>query len=149
MCLPWRCRDLIALFIILTSVVCEDQLDNAGKMYPRGNHWAVGHLMGKKSTDNLIESQERDRDMGQFVASPTGGRELDRTLGPSSPFWVLFRTLLAPEQDEVPVSQTLKQVQNILEERRRTVEQRELHRHLKEVADLLLQALIIGESSSS
>ncbi|XP_008838256.1 gastrin-releasing peptide [Nannospalax galili] len=21
------------------------------KMYPRGNHWAVGHLMGKKSTD--------------------------------------------------------------------------------------------------
>ncbi|KAK1337495.1 hypothetical protein QTO34_002124, partial [Cnephaeus nilssonii] len=20
------------------------------KMYPRGNHWAVGHLMGKKST---------------------------------------------------------------------------------------------------
>ena len=42
MCLPWRCRDLIALFIILTSVVCEDQLDNAGKMYPRGNHWAVG-----------------------------------------------------------------------------------------------------------
>ena len=94
-----------------------------------------GHLMGKKSTDNLIESQERDRDMGQFVASPTGGRELDRTLGPSSPFWVLFRTLLAPEQDEVPVSQTLKQVQNILEERRRTVEQRELHRHLKEVGD--------------
>uniref|UniRef100_A0A3Q3AQB1 Gastrin-releasing peptide n=1 Tax=Kryptolebias marmoratus TaxID=37003 RepID=A0A3Q3AQB1_KRYMA len=26
-----------------------------GKMYPRGNHWAVGHLMGKKSTESLQE----------------------------------------------------------------------------------------------
>ncbi|KAM3599252.1 uncharacterized protein V6R79_002519 [Siganus canaliculatus] len=30
-----------------------------GKMYPRGNHWAVGHLMGKKSIESL---QETNRD---------------------------------------------------------------------------------------
>ncbi|XP_041914876.1 gastrin-releasing peptide [Alosa sapidissima] len=150
MCLPWRCRQLIAIVIILTSVVCDGQLDNSGKMYPRGNHWAVGHLMGKKSTDTQIESEERDRDMGQFAtSSSTGGRELDRTLGPSSPFWAFIRTLLTTEQDEVPVSQNIKHIQKILEERRQADEQRELHRHLKEVADWLLQALVRKQSKSS
>nr|XP_008259697.3 gastrin-releasing peptide [Oryctolagus cuniculus] len=30
------------------------------KMYPRGNHWAVGHLMGKKSTGESPYASERD-----------------------------------------------------------------------------------------
>ncbi|XP_004579723.3 gastrin-releasing peptide [Ochotona princeps] len=30
------------------------------KMYPRGNHWAVGHLMGKKSTGELPYTAEGD-----------------------------------------------------------------------------------------
>nr|XP_054316846.1 gastrin-releasing peptide isoform X1 [Pongo pygmaeus]XP_054316848.1 gastrin-releasing peptide isoform X1 [Pongo pygmaeus] len=29
------------------------------KMYPRGNHWAVGHLMGKKSTGESSSVSER------------------------------------------------------------------------------------------
>nr|XP_012803469.1 gastrin-releasing peptide isoform X1 [Jaculus jaculus] len=28
------------------------------KMYPRGNHWAVGHLMGKKSTGQTPHVEE-------------------------------------------------------------------------------------------
>ncbi|XP_055962961.1 gastrin-releasing peptide [Sorex fumeus] len=28
------------------------------KMYPRGNHWAVGHLMGKKSTGESLNTYE-------------------------------------------------------------------------------------------
>ncbi|KAM9632320.1 gastrin-releasing peptide [Trichechus inunguis] len=28
------------------------------KMYPRGNHWAVGHLMGKKSTGESLYVDE-------------------------------------------------------------------------------------------
>nr|AAA41197.1 preprogastrin-releasing peptide [Rattus norvegicus]prf//1701411A gastrin-releasing peptide [Rattus norvegicus] len=32
------------------------------KMYPRGSHWAVGHLMGKKSTDELPPLYAADRD---------------------------------------------------------------------------------------
>ncbi|XP_027624867.1 gastrin-releasing peptide isoform X2 [Tupaia chinensis] len=28
------------------------------KMYPRGNHWAVGHLMGKKSTGEFPSAYE-------------------------------------------------------------------------------------------
>ncbi|XP_034374506.1 gastrin-releasing peptide isoform X2 [Arvicanthis niloticus] len=30
------------------------------KMYPRGSHWAVGHLMGKKSTDESPYAADRD-----------------------------------------------------------------------------------------
>ncbi|XP_006891825.1 PREDICTED: gastrin-releasing peptide, partial [Elephantulus edwardii] len=32
------------------------------KMYPRGNHWAVGHLMGKKSTAESLYVGERSRE---------------------------------------------------------------------------------------
>ncbi|XP_031222186.1 gastrin-releasing peptide isoform X1 [Mastomys coucha] len=32
------------------------------KMYPRGSHWAVGHLMGKKSTDDSQSLHAADRD---------------------------------------------------------------------------------------
>ncbi|XP_006525950.1 gastrin-releasing peptide isoform X2 [Mus musculus] len=32
------------------------------KMYPRGSHWAVGHLMGKKSTDESPSLYAADRD---------------------------------------------------------------------------------------
>ncbi|KAG3293805.1 gastrin-releasing peptide isoform X1 [Ictidomys tridecemlineatus] len=48
-------------FVLLALVLCQAPLGPAApvpvgegtvlaKMYPRGNHWAVGHLMGKKST---------------------------------------------------------------------------------------------------
>ncbi|XP_005373057.1 PREDICTED: gastrin-releasing peptide [Chinchilla lanigera] len=47
--------------VLLALVLCQAPLRPAApvpegggtvlaKMYPRGNHWAVGHLMGKKST---------------------------------------------------------------------------------------------------
>ncbi|XP_052598315.1 gastrin-releasing peptide isoform X1 [Peromyscus californicus insignis] len=32
------------------------------KMYPRGSHWAVGHLMGKKSTDEFPSLYESEGD---------------------------------------------------------------------------------------
>ncbi|XP_037662206.1 gastrin-releasing peptide isoform X3 [Choloepus didactylus] len=46
--------------VLLALVVCQAPREQAApasagggtllaKMYPRGNHWAVGHLMGKKS----------------------------------------------------------------------------------------------------
>ncbi|XP_004422643.1 PREDICTED: gastrin-releasing peptide isoform X1 [Ceratotherium simum simum] len=47
--------------VLLALVLCQAPRGSAApvsagrgtvlaKMYPRGNHWAVGHLMGKKST---------------------------------------------------------------------------------------------------
>ncbi|XP_076991447.1 gastrin-releasing peptide isoform X2 [Tamandua tetradactyla] len=47
--------------VLLALILCQAPREQAApalegggtvlaKMYPRGNHWAVGHLMGKKST---------------------------------------------------------------------------------------------------
>ncbi|XP_060685144.1 gastrin-releasing peptide isoform X1 [Hemiscyllium ocellatum] len=56
----WKHRLLFSL--ILLSVACSKvhyglaaPVENQGtlsKMFPRGSHWAVGHLMGKKSIDD-------------------------------------------------------------------------------------------------
>uniref|UniRef100_UPI0037E87434 gastrin-releasing peptide n=1 Tax=Semicossyphus pulcher TaxID=241346 RepID=UPI0037E87434 len=68
MCFSWTCRPVWPLVIILATLPCmlhgsESQpAAGVGKMYPRGNHWAVGHLMGKKSTESLPELQETDSD---------------------------------------------------------------------------------------
>ncbi|KAF7670414.1 hypothetical protein LDENG_00124750 [Lucifuga dentata] len=38
-------------------------------MFPRGNHWAVGHLMGKKSIESLPDTTQ---DSHYLTASDTG-----------------------------------------------------------------------------
>lgn len=44
MCVVWRYR--LAVSIILVLVLCDvhasDDAERGGKVYPRGNHWAVG-----------------------------------------------------------------------------------------------------------
>ncbi|KAJ8402351.1 hypothetical protein AAFF_G00368400 [Aldrovandia affinis] len=52
------------------------------KLYPRGNHWAVGHLMGKKSTDDLFGPVESKKINDQSLPSPEEGRRLDGYLQP-------------------------------------------------------------------
>ncbi|MBN3287049.1 GRP protein, partial [Polyodon spathula] len=53
----WKYRSVLSL-IVLGVVICGTHFGSAvpvqneaplTKMYPRGSHWAVGHLMGKKS----------------------------------------------------------------------------------------------------
>ncbi|KAM6167519.1 gastrin-releasing peptide [Erethizon dorsatum] len=57
--------------VLLALVLCQAPLRPAApvpvgggtalaKMYPRGNHWAVGHLMGKKSTGESPHVLEGD-----------------------------------------------------------------------------------------
>uniref|UniRef100_A0A669D4Z9 Gastrin-releasing peptide n=1 Tax=Oreochromis niloticus TaxID=8128 RepID=A0A669D4Z9_ORENI len=58
------------VLIILATVPCilncsESPAAVVGKMYPRGNHWAVGHLMGKKSIE---EEQEVNPDSDYLTA---------------------------------------------------------------------------------
>ncbi|XP_029435322.1 gastrin-releasing peptide isoform X2 [Rhinatrema bivittatum] len=70
------CRRLLALLLLGGAVLFEVQPGRAAplqpppqqqlqgeaallsKIYPRGSHWAVGHLMGKKSTDELPDVYE-------------------------------------------------------------------------------------------
>ncbi|KAK2819268.1 hypothetical protein Q5P01_024829 [Channa striata] len=42
-------------------------------MFPRGNHWAVGHLMGKKSSESLPDVQESDPDSDYLMPPDTAG----------------------------------------------------------------------------
>lgn len=47
LCYSWTCRPVWPLFIILATLPCmlhcsESPAAGVGKMYPRGNHWAVG-----------------------------------------------------------------------------------------------------------
>uniref|UniRef100_A0A3P9HRD3 Gastrin-releasing peptide n=1 Tax=Oryzias latipes TaxID=8090 RepID=A0A3P9HRD3_ORYLA len=63
-CCAWICRPLWTLFILLAATPCflhcsENPAAVGGKMYPRGNHWAVGHLMGKKSIMSLPDVQSK------------------------------------------------------------------------------------------
>ncbi|TNN85285.1 Gastrin-releasing peptide [Liparis tanakae] len=67
-CSWWR-RPVWPLLIVLATIPrashCSDSPAAAvGKMYARGNHWAVGHLMGKKSIDrgrDYLPPSETDR----------------------------------------------------------------------------------------
>ncbi|MEQ2232249.1 hypothetical protein ILYODFUR_009250 [Ilyodon furcidens] len=74
LCFSWSCRALCPVFIILAAAPCllrcsERPALVVGKMYPRGNHWAVGHLMGKKSIKSLPEQQQVNLDYLTFFQS--------------------------------------------------------------------------------
>ncbi|KAM9841908.1 gastrin-releasing peptide [Aulostomus maculatus] len=61
LCSSWMCRPvwpLLLLLLVVTASVLHGSESPApvGKIFPRGKHWAVGHLMGKKS----IQSQDSD-----------------------------------------------------------------------------------------
>ncbi|XP_060917359.1 gastrin-releasing peptide [Labrus mixtus] len=68
MCISWTCRPVWPVLMILATIPCMSYCSESqpaaddGNMFPRGNHWAVGHLMGKKSTDSLPELQETNGD---------------------------------------------------------------------------------------
>ncbi|XP_023147727.1 gastrin-releasing peptide [Amphiprion ocellaris] len=85
LCCSWTCRPVWPLFILLAAVTCvlhcsESPAAVAGKVYPRGNHWAVGHLMGKKSVESLPELQKANQDSDHLTPPQTARRlpELER-----------------------------------------------------------------------
>uniref|UniRef100_A0A493TXR3 Gastrin-releasing peptide n=3 Tax=Anatidae TaxID=8830 RepID=A0A493TXR3_ANAPP len=49
------------------------------KIYPRGSHWAVGHLMGKKSTGDFPYGYEEENKI-PFSALPENIKQLDDSL---------------------------------------------------------------------
>ncbi|XP_057556375.1 gastrin-releasing peptide isoform X2 [Hippopotamus amphibius kiboko] len=49
------------------------------KMYPRGNHWAVGHLMGKKSTEEspyVYEGRRLKEQLREYIQWEEATRDL-------------------------------------------------------------------------
>ncbi|TWW66609.1 gastrin-releasing peptide [Takifugu rubripes] len=130
-CFSRSCRPLWPLFIILAALpllldCSETSAAVVGKMYPRGNHWAVGHLMGKKS---LPVVQETNSD---YITSSETARvtEMDRYQG-------LLEALMLPknpQRDKKP-----KTAENLLAEEAK---------YLREVSNLLLLALKLRDEDS-
>ncbi|XP_034079985.1 gastrin-releasing peptide [Gymnodraco acuticeps] len=130
-CYSWTCRPMWPLFIILATMPCmlhssESPPAAVGKMYPRGNHWAVGHLMGKKSIEPLQESE------GERVY-----------LSPSEAAGVTERLLeaLMQQKEQKPADRLL-----LLHSGWR---QEERDKYLREMSNLLLLALKLRDNGST
>ncbi|XP_035383295.1 gastrin-releasing peptide [Electrophorus electricus] len=86
---PWRCRLAITACALLVFTAGDAQPRNEARVtqsvHPRGNHWAVGHLMGKKSIHHHRDGgSERDSPVAWADQKPDGDRKsagLPRALG--------------------------------------------------------------------
>uniref|UniRef100_A0A672SAU3 Gastrin-releasing peptide n=1 Tax=Sinocyclocheilus grahami TaxID=75366 RepID=A0A672SAU3_SINGR len=79
MCLVWRYRSVVS--IILVIVLCdvyESDAQPIGKVYPRGNHWAVGHLMGKKSADEQVRPEDPEGNAETSMTTLDQDQQLER-----------------------------------------------------------------------
>uniref|UniRef100_A0A3B1JJY4 Uncharacterized protein n=1 Tax=Astyanax mexicanus TaxID=7994 RepID=A0A3B1JJY4_ASTMX len=126
MCVAWRQRLAVPAFALLVMVVCEAQLENEAQLsklvYPRGNHWAVGHLMGKKSIDESLDSVEQDSGGQRYLTTA----EVEEYTQPSGFLQALITALAGPERarargrgrerDTVLRQQRALEQRNLLEE---------------------------------
>ncbi|XP_026052887.1 gastrin-releasing peptide [Carassius auratus] len=154
MCLVWRSR--LVVFIILLAVFCDVYASDAqpiGKVYPRGNHWAVGHLMGKKSTDEQVRPEDPEGGDETSMTTRDQDQQLERynkhLLLPL--LRVLMRGRMAPESmlEGTEEIDTHKLLQHILEERLQWVEGQERDRQVKSAEDVLIQALLMQDDNES
>ncbi|XP_030198194.1 gastrin-releasing peptide [Gadus morhua] len=96
----WTYRQLLPMLLILGTFSCMGQCSQSppallSKSYPRGNHWAVGHLMGRKSVEMLPEPPVYEQDGDDPLTSlerretpleqPQYPSKLDRDVFGSSP----------------------------------------------------------------
>ncbi|XP_043077830.1 gastrin-releasing peptide [Puntigrus tetrazona] len=148
MCLAWRYRLVVSIFLLV--VLCDVYASDAqpiGKVYPRGNHWAVGHLMGKKSTDE----QDRPGDPETSVTTRDQDLQLERynkhLLLPL--LHALVRGRTAPESmlEGTEDGDAHKLLQRMLEERRQWEEGHERERQVK--LDVLLRSLLMQDDNES
>ncbi|KAM7368875.1 hypothetical protein PAMP_013180 [Pampus punctatissimus] len=129
LCYSWTCRPVWPVFMILAALPCmlhcsESPAAVVGKMYPRGNHWAVGHLMGKKSIESLPELQDTNQNSDYFTPSETAGvTELDR-------YERLMEVLLQQKNQKQKMPQTADMLlwlrSGLREENKRQISQRDL-----------------------
>ncbi|XP_056114194.1 gastrin-releasing peptide [Rhinichthys klamathensis goyatoka] len=149
MCLVWRSRLVVSM--ILVVVLCGVYASDAqpiGKVYPRGNHWAVGHLMGKKSTDEQVRPEESEGDDKTFMTTPDQDLLLERF---NKHLYALMRGQTGAEsmQDGTEEIDASKLLQRMLTKRRQWEEDHERDRQVKLVEDFLLKALRMKDDNQS
>ncbi|CAB1430071.1 unnamed protein product [Pleuronectes platessa] len=137
-CYSWTCR-LWPLLILATLPKCVVQFSESpaavvGKMYPRGNHWAVGHLMGKKSIENPPADVQGTNPNGEKLSET----ELDR-------FEPLMETLTQQKNQNQMRTQTADRLLQL----HRGWREEDRDKYLRELSDLFLLALKLRGNDST
>ncbi|XP_075961531.1 gastrin-releasing peptide [Anarhichas minor] len=138
-CCSWSCRPLWPLLVILAAIPCmlhcsESPAAVVGKMYPRGNHWAVGHLMGKKSIESLPVLQETNHDSDYLPPSETSG---------------VTERLMEAAMQQKNQKQTMPQTADRLLRLHSGWRGEDRDKYLREMSDLLLLALKLRDNDST
>ncbi|KAG7320725.1 hypothetical protein KOW79_015140 [Hemibagrus wyckioides] len=147
MCVLWRYRLVVwASAVLLLFLGCDAQLHNeaqSGKLvYARGNHWAVGHLMGKKSIDETLSSDERDMDAQAYLITA----ETDTHTQPSRLLTALIKVLTGSKRD---TEDERERRERSIELRKWWQEQLERQKEVNQAARVLLLALNTRDSDDS
>ncbi|XP_054467824.1 gastrin-releasing peptide [Anoplopoma fimbria] len=134
----WSCRPVWPLFIILVTIPCmlhcSESPAAVGKMYPRGNHWAVGHLMGKKSTESLPGPTETNHDSEYLQPSDTA---------------VVTERLMEALMQQKNQKQTMPETADRLLWLHSGWREEDRDKYLREKSDLLLLALKLRDNNST
>uniref|UniRef100_A0A9J8CF92 Gastrin-releasing peptide n=1 Tax=Cyprinus carpio carpio TaxID=630221 RepID=A0A9J8CF92_CYPCA len=153
MCLVWRYGSVVS--IILLVVLCDVYASDAQsirKVYLHGNHWAVGHLMGKKSTDEQVRPEDPEGNAETSMMTLDQDQQLERYKHLLLPLLhALMRGRTAPESilegtEEIDAHKLL---QRMLEERHQWEEVHERDRQVKLAEDVLLRALLMQDDNES
>ncbi|XP_021478280.2 gastrin-releasing peptide isoform X2 [Oncorhynchus mykiss] len=152
LCYAWTYKPFLSIAIILVSILfmahCSENTGAIGKVFPRGNHWAVGHLMGKKSLDSLSGSE--DSSNRDNIPSSEEDTLLDRYVQPSKLVQGFIRTLWGLENKRQ--NQTQRQGQEHVLSRMGVLkttkwEETDRHRYLKQLTDLIRLAFNMKENT--
>ncbi|XP_047661701.1 gastrin-releasing peptide [Tachysurus fulvidraco] len=147
MCVLWRYRLVVWVSaVLLCFLLCDAQLHNeaqSGKLvFARGNHWAVGHLMGKKSIDETMSSDDRDLDAQAYLIRA----EADTLTQPSRLLKALVKVLSGSKRD---TEDERERWERSMELKTRPEEQLERQRGVNQAAKFLLLALNTRDSDTS
>ncbi|KAF3701942.1 Gastrin-releasing peptide [Channa argus] len=140
LCYSRTCRPVWSVLIFLAAApfmldCLQSPAPVVGKMYPRGNHWAVGHLMGKKSSESLPDVQESDPDSDYLTPPKTAGvSELDQ-----------YQQLMQKRNQK----QMKPQSANRLPRMGRSWREENRDKYLREMSDLLLLAVQLQDRDSN
>ncbi|KAK6492926.1 gastrin-releasing peptide-like [Huso huso] len=149
----WKHRSVLS-FIVLGVVICRTHFGSAvpvqneeplTKMYPRGSHWAVGHLMGKKSIGLPFGYEDDDKII--YSSAPEEVKQLEGYLQWSEFVKNLIRLLDANDSRN---AQLLRE--EILFNRKKQWEAADTttkNNNLKEMTDYLLQILNMKDNNPS
>ncbi|XP_053505618.1 gastrin-releasing peptide [Ictalurus furcatus] len=147
MCVLWRNRLVMSvLSVLLFFLGCDAQLHNEAQssklVYARGNHWAVGHLMGKKSIDETLGSDNHDVEAQAYLITA----EADTHTQPSNLLKALIKALSGPKKE---TEDERERRELSMELRRRWEEQLAREREVNQAARLLLLALNKRDTDAS